>query len=238
MIIGISMVRDEADIIGTTVAHLIAEGVDQFLILDNGSVDGTREILEQFPQVTLINDPVVAYMQSEKMTMLAEDARCLGAEWVLPFDADEIVYARKGTIAETVTGFRGNVLMIEAYEHPPCAPPLSPYRALAPKQKLKVAFRAAPDVWIAQGSHAVAHPAGKRRVAGLLALREFQYRTFEQFARKVRNGKQAYDATDLPYSEGAHWRLYGAMSDDDLAIEWAAMTTRADIVHDPAPIRC
>ncbi len=94
--------------------------------------------------------------------------------------------------------------------------------------------RARPDVVIAQGNHEV-NINGSR--ADVLEIREFQYRTFEQFCRKVRNGKDAYDATNLPQDQGAHWRTYGAMTDDELTKEWETMTNRADVIYDPAPIR-
>ncbi len=42
MIVGISMVRDEADVISFTLAHLAAEGIDHFIVADNGSSDATR----------------------------------------------------------------------------------------------------------------------------------------------------------------------------------------------------
>ncbi len=42
------MVRDEADIIGAMLDHHLRQGVDIFIVTDNGSIDGTREIIEEF----------------------------------------------------------------------------------------------------------------------------------------------------------------------------------------------
>lgn len=237
MIVGISMVRDEDDIIGVTLEHLIDQGVDRFLVLDNGSVDNTRKIIEQFPQVTVRDDPEVGYYQSRKMSALAEEARAAGATWVVPFDADEIWCADSSGIrvADVLHTTRARSIWAETYEHPPITEPLSPYRALTPKRHRKIAFRPNAGVVVAQGNHDVS-VSGKR--AGGLEIREFQYRTFDQFVRKVRNGKAAYDATDLPEGEGAHWRTLGALSDRELAAEWGAMTARTDVLYDPAPIRC
>ncbi len=110
------------------------------------------------------------------------------------------------------------------------------YREPNTKQLVKVAFRADPNAVVLQGNHGVsgvAHPKGHIRAL----IREFQYRSFEHLKRKVRNGKAAYDATDLPETEGAHWRTLGVLSDDELRAEWERMSTRPDLVYDPAPIR-
>ena len=40
------MVRNEADVIEDNLRFHRAQGVDFFIALDNGSTDGTREILE------------------------------------------------------------------------------------------------------------------------------------------------------------------------------------------------
>lgn len=237
MIVGISMVKDEDDFVETTIQHMLAEGVDRFLIFDNNSTDHTRTILERFPQVEVLDDPEVGYFQSAKMSFLAEQARNMGAEWVIPFDADEIWfrYQRDGSVADFLSHTKADVVWANTFEHPPTALVPSPMRARDRKSLRKVAFRAWPNVWVAQGNHNVNRP-GKRVVG--LEIREFQYRTLAQFARKVRNGKAAYDATDLPEGEGAHWREMGAMTDTELLKRWHEMVNRTDTIYDPAPIRC
>src|SRR5262245_51477569 len=96
------MVKDEADIIGFTVARMFGQ-VDEIIIADNGSTDGTRELLEQLP-VQLVDDPDPAYYQSRKMTDLAARAAAAGAEWVIPFDADEVWYSPFGRISDVLHG--------------------------------------------------------------------------------------------------------------------------------------
>ena len=89
---GITMVKNEADIVEQTIRHLLGQGVDHILAADNGSSDGTYEILLELSKILpvhVIQDRELAYYQSEKMTWLADRVMEAGAEWIIPFDADE-----------------------------------------------------------------------------------------------------------------------------------------------------
>ena len=44
-------VRDEADVIAATIEHHLAQGIDHLVVTDNGSVDGTLEILQAYAEV-------------------------------------------------------------------------------------------------------------------------------------------------------------------------------------------
>ena len=73
-VVAIMMVRDEDDVLAFTLEHLLAEQVDRIVVADNLSVDGTHEILEDYATVfpvTIVDDPVLRYSQSAKMTALA-----------------------------------------------------------------------------------------------------------------------------------------------------------------------
>lgn len=228
MIYGVSMVKDEADIIADTIANLIDQGVSRFLILDNNSTDETPEILAGFPQVEVIPDPEVGYYQSRKITDLACRAAREGATWVVPFDADEHWYGVDGWLSDVFAAQPDEVTVLGAQVWSQWGV----YREEAPHALRKVAFRAHPNVQVAQGNHNVTRPGA--RVDGLIEIRERQYRSFEQFCRKVRHGKVAYDATNMHRQEGAHWRRYGAMSDDELRAEWLALSSVPKVL-DPCP---
>lgn len=231
MIVAISMMRDEEDICGQTVAHLLAEGVDRLIIADNLSVDGTRYILESFPEVTVVDDAELAFYQSAKMTTLMHQALDLGATWVVPFDADEFWYAHNETLREAFARQPDSVssLWADIYQQ------WGDNRGPGPQPFHKVAFRPSRSAVIRQGNHDVERLDGQR-LGDTLAIRECQYRSVEQFIRKVRNGKAAYDASTLGVGEGAHWRYYGAQSDEWLTDEYLRLQA-IPLEWDPIPTR-
>ncbi len=243
MIAAISMVRNESDVIGLTVRHLIAHGVDCVIVADNLSTDDTPGILRSLKAehhgrilTTIDTDP--AYTQDVKMTKLAGMAVSLGAEWVLPFDADEIWFPSDGsTLAQFFAESTADVVQAWGHDHIARAdtdPPFSPYRRSNPQPLPKVAFRAHPEAFIAMGNHSVDRPGP---VGFGLTYRHFQYRTLDQYARKVRQGAAAYAHTDMPWHQGQHWREDAALSDDELAAKWEAMAGEPDLVYDPAPVK-
>jgi len=217
MICAISMVKDEADIIGHTIKHLTSQ-VDHIIVADNGSTDGTREILESF-DIEVVNDPEVAYYQSQKMTALAQKAAERGADWVIPFDADEIWLGRHGTIKEMLQPVtNGSIAVADVFDHVATshdsddADPVKRMRwhRKMPNEMHKVACRPMAKATILQGNHGADYGA---TLSDILEVRHFPYRSAEQFVSKVRNGAAAYAASTLPYGEGQHWRDYGRLLD-------------------------
>lgn len=243
------MVKDEADILPTMIRHLLAEGVDHLIIADNNSTDGTTEHLHDFiahgAPLTYVHDPEIGYRQSEKMTRLAHMAGAMGADWVLPVDADELWFSPHGRLCDVLATAREPVQWVEGYYHIPHpdddATETDPVRRMRHRRQgrdcpqSKVCFRYHPEVWIYPGNHDVTRPGA--RGLGNVAFREFQYRSFEHFCRKLRNGKIAYDAApELSVDLGIHWRRMGGMTDEELAREWDAYL-QTPTVYDPAPLR-
>jgi hypothetical protein len=94
-LVGVMMVRNEADIIEAAVRHNLG-CLDRLTVLDHGSFDGTSDILGKLAAETdalrIINDPSVAYQQSRLTTHLTRDAIVRdGADFVFPIDADEFL---------------------------------------------------------------------------------------------------------------------------------------------------
>lgn len=254
------MCKNEEDVLPWILEHLITQ-VDHVIVADNMSTDGTRPFLdalqEEHPdQLTIVDDPVVAYMQSQKMTMLARKAHHeFNADWIIPFDADEFWYSPFGCIKDVLAEQAPQWLVAPAHLYNHITTDLDPleesnplrrigWRSKTPASLHKVACRFREDLVIQQGNHGALYDGGGTVIDGLLVVRHFPYRSAEQFAKKAIQGAAAYAATDLPESEGAHWRSYGRLADANgvevlhsVYREWFHIRGKPDLeahVYDPA----
>ena len=91
MIFGVMMVRNEEDILRVNLLHHLALGIDHVLVVDNGSTDRTRAILEEFAGTGRVHafSREGRFRQSDTTTEFAREAFLRGATWVVPIDADE-----------------------------------------------------------------------------------------------------------------------------------------------------
>lgn len=239
----VSMVKDEADIVEASVGRM-ARQVDGVIVADNGSTDGTRAILEGLG-VEIVDDPDPAYQQSAKMSRLAAMAGERGAEWIVPFDADEIWSAHGKPIAHVLRELPDWVLICEAaiFDHVGIEGEGTPlermrWRRRDPLPLPKVACRYRDGLVIHQGNHGASFPDEPLPpiVKHLLSIRHFPYRSAGQMIRKARNGAAAYAATDLPEEVGAHWRGYGRLTDEQITEVFHEHFASADPDNDPALI--
>lgn len=227
---GVAMVRDEVDVIQSTISHMFAQGVDRILVVDNGSIDGTRELLHSVASNRLLvgDDPVVAYFQAEKMTWLAHRAWRAGADWIVPFDADEWWFAERGTMADHLRSTEHNVLHADLHHMVPAqADPADLASAdfvldATPGFPGKVAFRAHPMARLERGNHAVARvgPTGAS-----LRIAHAIYRGPSQVMRKVRQGTAAAALTGDDISDlTPHWTSASAHDDAEIELMWSRIS--------------
>jgi len=218
----IAMVRNEADIVEKSIRHLVTQGVDHLLVVDNMSDDETPAILArlavELPHLYVGQDPVAAYHQSEKMTFLADQVAAAGATWVIPFDADELWLAPGGRLVDALDAAADPVLHAHLYNLFPSATGASWRLDSARHFDNKVAFQPRPDLIIEMGNHEVIRPG--RRDMDALRIFHLPWRSFEQFARKTRVGAAAVTLADLPTDKAYHWRRLGSASDEELREFW------------------
>jgi hypothetical protein len=99
------LAKNEADVIDANIAYHLAAGVDFVVATDNGSTDGTLEILERHERegvLHLIREPSTDFRQGEWVTRMARLAADRGADWVINADADEFWWPRAGNLKEVL----------------------------------------------------------------------------------------------------------------------------------------
>jgi glycosyltransferase involved in cell wall biosynthesis len=103
MFVGISLVRNEEDLVEITLRHHLGQGLDLLLVADNDSTDATARVLEkaarQDRRIRWSRTGDIGFHQAQVVTDLARSAMKRGATWVLPFDADEFWWAPGGLAA-------------------------------------------------------------------------------------------------------------------------------------------
>ena len=216
--IAISGVRNEGDIIEAFVRHTAAL-VDHLMIMDNGSADGTREILtslaaEGLPVIVQCGDSVGQWQARWMTALMAEAVREPEAEWILPLDADEFLPAKihallamrpsdagarrpvripvRNYVPDPLddSGEKNPVLRMHHYLVQ--APEESPwkFKIIVPAELARM-----PDVSLAQGNHDLIRN-GELLEADFAEqgffLAHFPVRTVEQFTTKIAVGWLQY----------------------------------------------
>ena len=116
--------RNEIDIIEANIKTHATLGVDGFVVMDNGSTDGTREKLAELAlsyNLHILDQPSQTYQQAKWMKQLAFYARDkMNARWVISNDADEFWIPENGDLKSylqakdsVVTVKRSNMLLTE-----------------------------------------------------------------------------------------------------------------------------
>lgn len=227
-LVSISWVRNEADIIEAFIRHN-APLVERMVVIDNGSTDGTIDILRSLARerfsLDIRQDPVPCHAQAAALTNLMHElAKTARPDLILPLDADEFLATHGGRDI-------GNILSML----PQSRVTLLPWRTYAPLQSddqteanpvRRIHHRRSkeqPQYYkvliphpfhdaryaLTAGNHWIRAASGTQpphTASGDLFLAHFPVRSAPQILRKVTEGLQRLRANPKRQpNEGFHW---------------------------------
>jgi hypothetical protein len=234
------LVRDNSDLIEHHIRYHLAQGVDFFVVTDNGSVDGSREILERFRQqgvMHIIDEPEDTFSQNVWVTRMSQYAHeTLRADWIIHSDADEFWWTEPGTLRDLFSEYGMEIEQVSAERKNflPSANPRAPfweqmiYREIVSLNASgyplpsKVAHRARSGVVVGMGNHTI--PQGfdsEIMPEPALTIFHFPYISFEQLQTKIRLGGAALERnTSLPPQAAYTWRELFSLYKENKLEDW------------------
>ena len=247
------LVRDEEDLVRENIAYHLSQGVDFIVATDNGSVDGTPDILREYERqgcLRLLIETEDNYAQSRWVTRMARLASDVyGARFVINGDADEFWWPVTGTLKEHLAAVPPDIgaLSVARTNFPPTPGGDGPFyerQVIREAASLnnrgmplpgKVCHRGCGDVIVAQGNHSVSAPTLGETVAdpGLIIF-HFPLRTYRQFENKIAKGGAAYERNvEVSKEVGDTWRwLYTLYRQGGLERWYSEQLLRASDVPD------
>jgi len=228
-LIGVSMVKNEIDIIEYFVRHNL-KYLDALLIIDNGSVDGTRELLSKMMSedklpIAIYDDPEMGYFQSEKTTKIVFNADLFfQSDFILVLDADEFIKAntredleaslsqlppktagriRWQTYVLTTESQLSHANIFKRIRHHQIKETPQYHKAVIPKN-----FSADPYNIVAQGNHFLKNKKKPipHQIIPELAIAHYPVRSLKQLRLKIILGWLGYLAKNSQNNEGYHWK--------------------------------
>ena len=249
------LVRDEEDILAANFDFHLLQGIDFFVVTDNLSVDGTRDIIDEYVRRGLAvylretNDDYAQFRWVTKMARMA--ALHYGADWVINSDADEFWAAKggHGSVKEVLASIPVNVesLVVQRSNFVPVDEASLGFFAermtLCERDSRntdgvplppKVCHRGFGDIEVAQGNHEVRRagvplPA----VPGPLRILHYPLRSYRQFENKIIKGGAAYARNaELAPDVGSTWRnLYKVWLSGGLRTRYIEMMLSAQVIE-------
>jgi 2-polyprenyl-3-methyl-5-hydroxy-6-metoxy-1,4-benzoquinol methylase len=250
--LGITMVRNEDDILETFIRHNL-QFLDGIAVINNLSVDRTGEILRAMTREGLplfvIDDPVPGYFQSEKLSnLLARVCNAFFPDFVVPLDADELIQAasRESFLSAISACPAPSVSYVPWVTYIPH--PSAPGSELAPqdfqfrrKSEDPAYFKAIigttgepfSDITVLQGAHSIASKSVRfnSTVLSDVRLAHFPVRGVSQMKCKIILGWLAYLARDpnaAARDSGYQWlNIYNKIMDGGGEIDYPTLTSLA-----------
>jgi len=207
------LVRDEADIVASTIDFHLGKGADFVIATDHRSVDGSREILERYERegaLRLLREDGDTFDSQALRTRMARMAAAeYGADWVIGADADEFFWPRAGSLPEALAAVPDSFGVVRApwrfFVPRPggdaffaermtarlspsawLAHPRSPY-----KPDVKIAHRGRADVVVQGGNHRLLSSGLTVAPWHPIEVFHFPIRSVEQLARKMAHWTRA-----------------------------------------------
>lgn len=235
------LVRDEVDIIEQHLLYHAGMDIDGFIVTDNRSVDGTRDILEKYRKngliLELIDEPSANYNQAawvHRMIELARDK--YGADYCINSDADEFWYTRNRSLRNELAASRFNRIDCPSYMMLPtsggefwtatdCVRRRAPKKFglsgnnnfLFGKPTQKVIHRTQGYLMIKMGNHGVEMIDDVHEISRTIWIYHYSIRGKEQFKRKILQGGAAIEANKASSrKEASHWRYFYRGHDEGL----------------------
>lgn len=117
--------KDEADLVAVSAAHMRRIGADMVLVLDLGSEDGTRDVVERLGA----HDSRIRWVDAREglWTAAARSATALEGfepDWLLLADADELWLPRDGSLKRLAGIADCDVLVASRFNVPLTSPPI------------------------------------------------------------------------------------------------------------------
>ena len=204
-LVAVTCVRNEIDIIEAFARHTLAL-VDHLVVLDNGSRDGTGDVLRALAKeglpLEIVEDPSPGHYQWQRMTSLMREWAVgrYGADWVVALDGDEfLVVQEEPLIPEEAATDRPISLLWRTYVPDACDDDaeLNPVLRIRRRRtadtwefvKVMVpkTLAALPNAHLAQGNHELfvdgQHCESRSQNRGYLA--HFPLRSPGQYAEKI-----------------------------------------------------
>jgi glycosyltransferase involved in cell wall biosynthesis len=225
-LVAVAIVRDEADVIEYTIKHLLAHGIEQILVSDHLSEDGTSDILIDLSKKYPVHYTAYTsegFYQADETNRLIELAKTYyGADIVIPFDADELfVTSDNRRLLDLLVNVPDEIDVIQASVVNHIATCVDDYSELNPFIRMKrhpinnewpwpkVIVRPIQGMRVSAGNHRAL--SGNAASTNQIEVRHYPYRSEEQFIKKIRNGYDGLSKTGLPHKIGSAIRDLGLM---------------------------
>lgn len=236
-VFAVMMVKNEEDVIGHNIEWIQTQNIDHIFVANNMSTDNTKKILlelsEKYGNITIHYDNQFAYEQSSKMNRWIQECYEMGADIIIPIDADEIWYSKvpNKTLGEVLRENSDGDCVFEAsaVDFIPTDNDVeddNPFNSMiyikVNSDSFKsVAFTKYLNASITMGNHDVInHPGNTNAIKNLIGIKHYQYRSFDQFVKKMRNGKNVIEQSSQPEFMCSHWRERGSMNKEELMNWW------------------